>query len=136
MGLPGLDDLEPAPQLVAQRILVRERPLFVGRKSVGPEAPLREASQVMRQADRGGEGLAARHQAVGQTHPQSLLPLYPSAGQDQVHGVAVPDDPGQPHRPEIEQGDAEAAAEDPEDRILGATRMSHQSASSSPPATA
>ena len=37
----------------------------MGQKPVRPEAPLREASELVGQANRGGEGLAAGHEPVG-----------------------------------------------------------------------
>ena len=66
LGLPRSDDLEAASQLVPERVRVRERPLLVGQKPVRPEAPLREASELVGQANRGGEGLAAGHEPVGE----------------------------------------------------------------------
>ena len=41
------------------------------------------------------------------------------SGEDEVHGPPVPDDAGQADGAEVAQRDAEAAAEDAEDRILG-----------------
>ena len=46
-------------------------------------------------------------------------PVDRPPGQDQVHGPAVADQPGEPDRAQVDQRDPEAAAEDPEDGVLG-----------------
>ena len=40
-------------------------------------------------------------------------------GQDEVHGPPVPDDAREADRAQVAERHAEAAAEDPEDRVLG-----------------
>src|SRR2546422_1461944 len=45
------------------------------------------------------------------------ISLDSAAGQDEVHRVAVPDQPGQTDRAQVEQGDSKAAAEYPENRV-------------------
>ena len=58
-----------------------------------------------------------------------------SAGQNQVHRVAVTDQAGQPDRAQIKQRHAESP-DTPKTASAAATRRSHQRASSRPPATA
>ena len=73
----------------------------------------------MGQGDGGRQGLARRYDAVGQPDLERLGGWHGPTGQDQVHGAAVADEAGEADRAEVAQRDAEAAAEDPEDGVLG-----------------
>jgi hypothetical protein len=87
------------------------------RQAVRPKAALREVSQFVGQAKRGVERLATRYETVDQTHPEGFLAVDTSAGQDQVHRVAVADEPGKADSPEVQKRHAEAATEDAEDGV-------------------
>ena len=58
VGLPGLDHLDPAAELVAERLLVGQGPLLVRRESVRAEAPLWEVRELVGELDGGLERLA------------------------------------------------------------------------------
>ena len=60
-----------------------------------------------------------RDDAVDEADGEGLGRRHGAAGEDEVHGAAVADDPGQAHRAEVAQRDPEAAAEDAEDGVLG-----------------
>src|SRR3546814_18545091 len=62
----------------------------------------------------GGQRLAGSGEAVDQAHGPGLLALHATAGEDEVEGVAVADEAGQPDGAAVDQGHAPAAAVDAE----------------------
>jgi len=117
--LAGLDDVAPTPELIAQRLVIRERPLLIGRQSIRAETPLGKPRKLVRKANRGAKGLAARHQSVRYAHPERFVPVDAAARKDQIHGVTVTDKTRKPNGTEIEQGHTESATEHSEDGIIG-----------------
>lgn len=61
--------------------------------------------------------MARLDQAIGQAHAQRFFARYAAAGQNQVECMAVADEAGQADGAEVDQRNAEAAAEDAEYRI-------------------
>src|SRR5439155_130086 len=110
-------DFEPAPRLVAHRLLERQRPLLVRRQAIGAEASLREARELVRQRDRRRARLAGRYEPVHESHAERLVADDAAAGEDEIERVAHADETRETDGPEIAERDAEAPAVDAEDRV-------------------
>src|SRR3546814_20617222 len=67
----------------------------------------------------GGQRLAGSGEAVDQAHGPGLLALHATTGEDEVEGVAVADEAGQPAGAAVDQGNAPAAAVDAEGGVGG-----------------
>jgi len=61
-GFSRLDDLHTSPKLVAQGLLLGQRPLLVRRQSIRPKASLGTVRQLVGQANRAVGSLSDRHQ--------------------------------------------------------------------------
>ena len=65
------------------------------------------------------QGRSRRHHPVDQAHGQRLFGAHLPAGEDEVEGPALADQPGEPDRAAVDEGHAEAAAEDAEGGVGG-----------------
>lgn len=126
----------PVVQLVARGGVELQVPLLVHRRLVTAQAGLRERGALVRKSDGGGAGRARLHQALHEPDRSQLLARHPPSGEEEVESTALPDEPRQAHRAEVDERHADAAAEDPEDRVAGGDAQVAPSASSSPPAAA
>jgi hypothetical protein len=71
------------------------------------------------QRHRSVEGRARRHHPVGQADPLGLRAVDAPAGEDEVHGPAVADEPGQPHGAQVDERHPEPPAVDAQHGVLG-----------------
>jgi len=110
------DDVDPAPVLLAYRLPPAERPLVHCASPVGAQAGLGHAGDLPAELLRLGKGAAGLDQALDETDLQRFLGGHGAASKDQVEGPTVPDEAGQAHRAEIDQGHAKPAIEDAQRR--------------------
>lgn len=107
-----------------------------GGRPVGPKASLGKSGNVRRQFLRCLQCCPVGYHPVCQSHPQGFFRVDGAAGQNHVHGPAMADDAGQPDGTAVDQGTPQRRQKTPNTAEASATRMSHISASSRPPATA
>src|SRR5438046_3750060 len=100
--LAGADHLGAAAELVPHRLLERHPPLLVGGQAIGAKTALREASELMRELDRGVARPPALDQAVREAHAERLLARDAAPREDHVHGLAVADEVREEHRAQVE----------------------------------
>lgn len=129
-------DAQPMPKLVRQRLREGQVALFIGREAIATQAILGQTSQFLSQSFRCLTRLSRRHNSVRQAYRERLLSIHWASCQYQVQCPAQTNQARQPHSTAVNQRDAPAAAETPTTASSSITRRSHQSASSSPPATA
>ena len=113
------DDREAAAHFVVDRFFLGKIPLPQRRQAIGAQAFLRKRRYLPREPDRMRHRLAAADDAVGEPHTQRLVRADGTAGEDQVDRLRMADQPRQADGAEIDQGHAEAAAEDAEGCIVG-----------------
>src|SRR3954449_5867028 len=92
-GLAALDGRYAAPEFVQHRLVPAETPLLDRREPVAAQCHLRQPSQFLRQLLRGSKRLPGCNDAIGETDAFGFLTGDAAAGQDQVHGAAMADQP-------------------------------------------
>ena len=117
--LAGSDDVAAAAGFEDGRVGVGEPPLLDGRGAVAAQASLGEGGELVGEVGGGGEGVAGGDEPVGEPDSESLGTVDGTAGQDEVDGPGMADQAGQADGPEIAERDAEPAAEDAEDGVVG-----------------
>ena len=115
----GCDHLEPAAHFIGDGVFLFEVPLPQRGEPVRAHAGLRKPRDVFGKRNGVRARLAFRHQTVGEAHAQRFFAADRAAGENEVHRLRMPDQPGKADGAEIDQRHAEAAAIDAEDRILG-----------------
>ena len=109
----------PRQRFVYERVVLGKAPLVEKRSSVVSHAYLRERSDLPGQVDRDSKRLAMGSQAVDETHRQGLGSADSASGEEQVEGVALADQAGEPDRPTVDQGHAEPPAVHAEHGVSG-----------------
>ena len=80
---------------------------------------MRKLRNIPRQRDGLRRGFAPADDAIGEPHAQRLLRADRAAGEDQIDRLRMADQPRQADGAEVDQGHAEAAAENAEGGVLG-----------------
>src|SRR5262249_16198752 len=99
-------------ELAPKRASQAQIELLISRHPVPAHADLREGGDLTRQLLGLFSRRAFRHDAVDQSHLQSLARVNRSASQDQIQRAAHPDQSRQSNRAAVNQRYAPAAAED------------------------
>src|SRR5262249_24114786 len=90
-GLARGDDAHALPELVEGGVRPWKRPLLEGRKTIGAHARLGQGGQLVGKAQRGGERLTARDEAIDESHAHRLVARHAASGQDEIEGVTLAD---------------------------------------------
>lgn len=103
-GLSGTNYFETETGFMEQGIMLAQMPLLIRAQAIAAQTTLRKSGQFSGQFERCGQRSPGLAETVDETHAAGLFAGDTAAGEDQIHRMAVTDQPGQTHGATIYEG--------------------------------